>query len=236
MVEGGVGVALGFVEEGDELGADDGAGGVVLGGLEGLGVRDAEAYHAGVAEVHGVDAAEVGLLGVVEALLGTGYGGGGDHVDEAVGVVVDEADAVVGGLGGDEHDDAEVVLVGDGLHLSEVVVEGEVGDDHAGDAGFGAALAEGLDAVVEDGVEVAHENQGDVDVDLDGFQLVEELGKGHAVLEGLRGGCLDDGAVGEGVAEGDADLDEVNASFLHRQDDVTGAVEGGTAGAEVEAE
>lgn len=54
----------------DEFGTYDGAGGVGLGGGEGGGVGDAEAYEAFVVEVHGVDAAEVVELRVAEAVAG----------------------------------------------------------------------------------------------------------------------------------------------------------------------
>ena len=150
---------MGLFVEFDELAADDGSGGMGLGGFEGLFVADAETNHAGVLEVHSLDAREVGLLLVAEGLLGTGGGGGGDHVDEAVGVVVDEADALIARFGGDEHDDADVVAVGNGLVLFQIVLEGEVGDDDSVDAHFHAALTELLEAELHDGVEVAHQNQ-----------------------------------------------------------------------------
>ena len=71
---------------------------------------------------------------------------------------------------------------------------------------------------------------------LDGFQLVEEQLKAHAVMERLGGCGLNDGTVGQRVAEGDADLDEVDAAALHGQDDIGSAVEGRTACTEVEGE
>ena len=60
-------------------------------------------------------------------------------------MVVDESDALLAGLGRDEHDDTQVVAVGYGLHDVEVVVEGEIRDNHAADACLHTALAEGLD-------------------------------------------------------------------------------------------
>jgi len=232
--KGFVGIAVGLIEECDELGADDGTGSILLGGLERLAIADAEANHAGIAEVHGVDAAEVGLLGVVEGLLGAGDGGRRDHVDEAVGVLVDEADAFFAGLGRDEHDDSKVVAVGDGLDEVLVIVERQVGDNHAADATLDTTLTKGLDAVVENGIEIAHEDDGDVHVVLDGLQLGEKFGKRHTIFEGLSGGALDNGTIGQRVAEGDADLDEIDAATLHGEDDVTCAFECGTASTEIE--
>ena len=84
-------------KEGDETGADDGAGGVALGCLEGLAVGDAEAYHAGIAQIHGVNPIEIGLFYGVEFLLCAGGRSRRDHVDKAVGVAVDKPDAFLRG-------------------------------------------------------------------------------------------------------------------------------------------
>ena len=235
-VEGKVGIAIGLVEQGDELRTDDGSGCVVLCCRQCLVVRDAETYHARIAQLHRVDSAEVGLLLLVEGALRPRDGGRGHHVDEAVGVGVDEADAFVGGFGSDEHDDSEVVAVGHGLHLCQIVLKGQVGDNHARNAAVGAGLAEGVDAVVQDGVEVAHEDERHGDFRLDGVQLLEETLEAHAVAQRLGGCRLDDGTVGQGVAEGDAYFDEVDASALHGDDDVGGAVEGWRTGTEIEGE
>ena len=126
-VEGFVGIALSFVQQGHKLRTDDGPCGVALGGCKRLIIADAKAYHTGIAQVHLVDAAEILLLLLVEALLGSRDSSRADHVDEAVGVLVDEADALRAGLGRDEHDDAQVVAVGNGFHDVLVVVEGQIG-------------------------------------------------------------------------------------------------------------
>ena len=151
-------------------------------------------------------------------------------------MVVDEADALFAGLGRDEHDDAQVVAVGDGLDGLQIVGKGEVGDDHARHTGIGTRLAERLDAIVQDGVQIAHQDEWDVHLVLDGLELLQQQAHRHAVAECLGGGGLDDGTVGQRVAEGDADLNEVDATALHGQDDVGRAVEGWTASTEVEGE
>ncbi len=227
-------IAVSFVEQGDEAAADDGAGGVGAGGVEGLLVADAEADHAGVAQLQVFYLLEVGLLGGVEILLGAGGGGAGHHVDETVGVGVDFADAGFAGFGGDEHDDADVVFQGDGFVGRFVVAEGEVGDDDAVDAALGALPAEGFEAELHDGVEVAHQDEGDADVAADVAQLAEEKAEGHAVAQGTGGGVLDDDAVCHGVAEGNADFNHLHAVAFEGADNVGGTVEGGTAGAEVD--
>ena len=89
--------------------------------------------------------------------------------------MVDEADALVAGFGGDEHDDAEVVAVGDGLDNLLVVIERQVGDNHAADTTLDTTLTKLLDAVVEDRIEITHEDEGNLYVVLDGLQLREEF-------------------------------------------------------------
>ena len=74
-----------------KLAADNGSGGVGLGTLQRLPVGYSKSYHARVAQLHGVYAAEVVDLGVAEALLGAGDACARHHIDEPVGVAVDEA-------------------------------------------------------------------------------------------------------------------------------------------------
>ena len=74
FVEGLVGV-LALVKEGNKLRADDSTSGIALGGLKCLLIADAKANHAGIAQIHGIDTAEILLLGIVERLLSTGNGG-----------------------------------------------------------------------------------------------------------------------------------------------------------------
>ena len=235
-VEGEVGIPFCLIQEADEFTADDGTGGVSMSGCKGLAVADAETDHTRVSKMHIVDTAEVLLLCLIEIALGSRDGGAADHIDEAVGIVVDEADTLVAGLRGDEHDDAQVITICHRLDHTQIVVEGQVGDNHAADAHLGATLTECFDAEMEDGIEVAHEDERCLYLPFDGLQLREERFEVHTVREGFRGGTLNDGTVGQRVAEGNADLDAIDASTLHREDDVGRAVEGGSSGAEVERE
>ena len=82
------------------------------------------------------------------------------------------------------------------------------------------ALAKGFETIMEDGVEVSHQYQGDFHVLPDVFQLFEEAVQVHAVSQGFRGSVLDDGAVGHRAAEGDADFQHVYASCGQCADDV----------------
>ena len=63
--------------------------------LQGLTVGDAEAYHAGIAKMHAVDAGKVGQLGFVKLLLCTRDTGRGYHVDKSVGMLIDKADSLL---------------------------------------------------------------------------------------------------------------------------------------------
>ena len=205
-------------------------------GVEGGAVADAEADHPGDAQVHVLDPPEVRLLLRVEIFLRAGRGGGGDHVDEAGGVGVDQPHPLLGGLRGDQHDEPQAVAFGDGLVALHVILERQVRDDHPVDAHLHAALTEALEPESEHGVEVAHQDEGDVHVGADAFQLGEKFLEGHPVPQGLGGGVLDHGAVGHRVAERDPDLDHRHALPGEGADDVRRAVQGGRAGAEVDGE
>jgi hypothetical protein len=63
------------------------------------------------------------------------------------------ADAGFAGFGGNEHDDTDVILRGDGFVTLFVIAEREVGNDDAIDAAFHALLAEGFEAELHDGIE-----------------------------------------------------------------------------------
>ena len=68
FVECRCGIAVGL-QQLYKLRTNDGSSGIVLGRLQRLFVRDTKANHAGIVQVHGIDATEVGLLLVVERLL-----------------------------------------------------------------------------------------------------------------------------------------------------------------------
>ena len=87
---------------------------------------------------------------------------------------------------------------------------------------------------MEDGVQITHQHQGYLYFVLDGLQLVEEGAKVHAVLQGLSGGTLYDGAVGQRIAEGYAHFNHGDPTALHRLDDISGGFECWTAGTEIE--
>ena len=151
-------------------------------------------------------------------------------------MLADQAHALLGCLRGDEHDEAQPVPGGHVLVTLHIVLEGQVRDDHPVHAHARAAGAERLEAIAENGVQVAHQDEGNVHVAADVLELGEEFFEGHPVPEGLRGGVLDHGPVGHRIAEGDADFDHVHAFACQGADDVRRTVGGGGPGAEIDGE
>ena len=86
---------------------------------------------------------------------------------------------------------------------------------------------------MKDRVEVSHHDKGYLDLIFDIAQLGEERLEVHTVFKRCSGGTLDDRAVGQRVAERDSDLDEVDTTTLHGENDIGCAVEGRTACAEI---
>ena len=149
----------GFIEQSHELAADDGTGCVILRTGKGLLVADTETDHAWVAEVHAVDMVEVSELGITEVALGTRDAGGANHIDEAIGMLVDEVDALLTCFRCNEHDDPYIILVCHGFYLFQIVFEGEVGDDDSIHIGLVAVFEELFIAHVEDGIQVTHKDE-----------------------------------------------------------------------------
>ena len=173
-VEGCCSIAVGL-QQLYKFRTDDGTCGILLGRLQCLFVRDAKTYHAGIAQVHGIDATEVLLLLFVERLLGTRGGSRRDHIDKAVGMLIDEADALLAGFRCDEHDNTDVILVSGRFDTLQLIIEGQVRDDDTANATFYTRLTERVNAVLHDGVQIAHQHEWDLYFVLDGFQLAEEF-------------------------------------------------------------
>ena len=184
----------------------------------------------------GADVAEVRLPLLAEGALRPGDGGGGHHVDEAARQPVNLAHPVVARFGRDEHDDVQAVAQGGVAVVRYVFRQGQVGDDKPVDAAGLAVPAEGLEAIVQYRVEVAHQQQRYVHRAADVAQLAEEQPQGHAVAQCPCGGSLYDGSVRHGVAEGDSYLYHVHSRVLQRAEDVGRPVLRGAACAEVDGE
>lgn len=208
-----------FPQHLDKLAANDGAVGMGKSRLEGIAIADAKADKAGIAEVHGLDAPEICLLVLVEGPLRTGSRRAGYHVDKAARVSIDFTDAFLGCLRGDEHNHPQVVSVGHGFVFREIFGEGEVGDNDAVDAGLATTFAEMLEAILHDRIEVAHQDDRDVNLRTHLFQLAEEEAEAHAVAQGLCRSLLDDRTVCHRVGKRNTDFNHVDASLLERLED-----------------
>src|SRR3990172_5265972 len=62
---------------------------------------------------------------------------------------------------------------------------------------------------------------------------LEADGRGHPLADGLEGGALDGGAVGQGIGEGYAQLDEGSATLDQGGDEAERGVDVGIAGREI---
>lgn len=132
-----------------------------------------------------------------------------NNVDERVRNFAQEFQATLAGGGGDERDVREAFTSAILAELDGFLGR-QVADNEAVDAGGFAVLYELLFTVGEDGVVVAHEEDGDgealracINDDFEGS------GYGNAVEEGDGVSLLDGGAVGDGVGERETELDEV---------------------------
>ena len=76
---------------------------------------------------------------------------------------IDFPDTVWFGFRGDEHDDFQVAGFGCRTEVVHIFPEREVGDDDAINATLSAILTEPFKAVLQDGVQVTHQYEGNVD-------------------------------------------------------------------------
>ena len=108
--------------------------------------------------------------------------------------------------------------------------EGEVGDEDGGNAVLLAGGVEFFEAVLLDEIVVQEEADGDCGVEgADVGEEVEAVGGGDAGLEGAFVGGLDDGAVGWGIAEREAEFQGVGAVVDEGLEDLLGSGEVGVA-------
>ena len=222
-----------LVEQGNELRADDCASGIGLGTLQGLVVADAKAYHARISEVHGIDATEILLLGLVEVGLSTGNACRADHIYETIGMLVNEPYALLAGLWGNHHNHPDVIAVGNGLHIVKIVPEGQVGNDDSAHAAVYATSEKVVYTIVHDDVQIAHQYERDGYHWPDIPKLLEYVLQRDAIAQGCGTCTLNDRAVGERVAEGYSHLYHVYTPALQRQYHVGSTVKGWTACTEI---
>ena len=136
-----------------------------------------------------------------------------DVVDETRGPLDDERDAVVGRGGRDEVDDGQPGVAHEGFVVVGFLGR-EVEDEQAIDARGGGIADELRDAAAVEEVVVNVEHEGNLRVAADGADGVENLGGRGAGLEAALGGELVHEAVGERIAEGHADFEDVHARAI----------------------
>ena len=211
--------------------ADDHAVGDLGDGLDVGGGRDAEADadgQGGVLADLGDRGREVG--GQFGALAGHAFAR--DVVDEAGGVLRDEADARGRRGRGHDEDVGEAVLLRGrdqfvGFFGRAVEDEQAVG---AGGAHLGAVAVE---AEREQQVVIAVEDDRLVRAGAHRAEHVEQAVVGHAAFEGALGRELVGQAVGERVGEGHAHFEHVGAVLRQGQQHGLGRLDVGVAGADV---
>ena len=108
-----------------------------------------------------------------------------------------------------------------------------VGEQAAIDAGGGRVGGEAFQAVAQDGVEIGEQQEGNFGSGANAAGDLEHGREGGAGLEGALAAALDDGSIGDGVAERDAEFDEVGAAADHGGDEGGGAERRGVAGGEI---
>ena len=163
-----------------------------------------------------------------EVLLHAGDAFAGDIIDESGGRGDEGADAGFGGGGSDENDPSQVASRGKvvgGFLGGKVEKEESIG---AGSDGIGFKL---LPAVGENRVVVGKENERDVAFFVpEPFDEFQDSGQGGAGFEGALATKLVDDAVGQGIGKGNAEFDQVGASFCQGGDQSGGRLEVGIAG------
>ena len=167
-----------------------------------------------------------------ERILHAGDAGAGYEIYEAGGVLRHELDAVRSAGGRGEEDGVEAVA----MHGGDVgfrLFDAGVDEEAAIDAGGGRVGGEAFEAVAQDGVEISEEQEGNFGGGANAAGDFEDGREGGTRFEGAFAAALDDGAIGDGVAERDAELDEIGAAADHGGHEGGGAQRRGVAGGEI---
>ena len=105
--------------------------------------------------------------------------------------------------------------------------------EDAVDAAAGGLFAEAVEAVAEQRVHVTEQEDGDLASLEDAAGDLEDAGDGGAGVEGAVGSALDDGSVGDGVGEGDAEFEDIGAAAFEGEGEFGGGFGAGVAGGEI---
>ena len=208
----------------DQGAADDGAIGTPVAHAAGLfGGGDAEAHGHRRAPL-GLELLHQGAHPLLKRGAHPGHPGDADQVGEAAAGGVDAGHALGRGGGGHQQHQVEAVAGGNRRELL-ALFEGQVGHHQAGRTGGGGFKAEGLHAFVEQGVAVGEQHHRDRQPALEAAEHGQHPGGGGVGCQGAAGRRLDHRAIGQGVAVGDAQLDQVGAAGLKGQQGGGGALQ-----------
>src|SRR6266436_2906049 len=94
----------------------------------------------------------------------------------------------------------------------------EVGGEDAVGPSFAGGAREFFQAQLEDGIVVAEEHERNLRGLTDAADEFDYTGERGAGFKGALGGALNGGAVGERIAEGNAEFDDVGAGLGERED------------------
>ena len=216
----------GLLDGGDERAADDRGVCEFTDGGEVFGTGDAEADRDGQFR----KAAQA-----FDELFGVGFERGPRAGDAHAREGVDEslrggADAFETGIrtGGRSQEYRREMMAMESFEVLAGFFDDHVGNEDAIDAGLRRGCAEVFEAEAENGIVVGEDNEAGLGpLETKGGGEGEYVVEAGAVLHGALAGALDDGAVGERIAEGDAELEDVRARINGGDGDVVGGREVG---------
>ena len=152
----------------------------------------------------------------LQAGAGAGHTGHGHQVGKAAAGGGDADHAPSWSCGGHQQHQIQALGGSQGGQLGRFL-QGQVGHHKTGRAGGGGLLAEALHAPAQQGVAVGEQHHGSVQLPLEAGEHLQHPARGGARGQGPAGGGLNHGPIGEGIAVGDAELNQVGASPLEGQ-------------------
>ena len=174
---------------------------------------DPEAHQERVASDLATGPLQVGFDGCMIGELAPGQPGHRHGIDEAGGALVDCPDPFVRRVRGDQIDHGQPRLAGSFVQR-RAFLRRQIGQDQSVHARLHRIVAEGPVAVAIDRVDVAHEQQRCLTPGPEPFGRAKCVGQTHAVAERPLAGPLDRHAFGQRIAEGHAQLDEIRAGLV----------------------
>ena len=109
----------------------------------------------------------------------------------------------------------------------------EIGDEDAVGAGVAGGACKFFEAHLQDGIVVAEEHERNLRGFANAAHQIEDAGQRGAGFQRAFGGALNGGAVGERIAERNAQLDDIGAGFGQGENELQRGVERRIAGGDV---